>query len=465
MAALSRLLVAATIAVAACRARPPAPLKGTGTGGGDDVTLYRDGALIRQRIELDLPATPTTVKATLASGVAADQIVVLDRGGLQITSVRAKTIPDDAGDAANEEVTTEYVSEDYLGGDPDRIDVELPPGVEDREGEEAGSDVVEDNPAARQRQKPTELTLTVQAPRAGKYAVVIGYTTTRLRWDVAYTMTAAVTRDRAELRGALAIRNETGITIRTSTARLIDAELVAWRGKTAEHLAARLVGGTQSSTPPATPRELGRMTLGDGETRVDLVANGNRRMRSVLVYDPIGTKLDNPGASPLRDPTLGATEKAPKRVSESFEVSRDTRGTQGLPAGPVRLLERRPDGSLKVIGESRLFDASTRVSDVDTIAVGTADGVTATRERREITIDDEAHRLTEEFVITIDNTRAIPVEVLVREHLYRGQNWTLAYHSAPEATKDGPQQISLRSRVPAKSKQKILYVVVYTWTQ
>jgi hypothetical protein len=205
------------------------------------------------------------------------------------------------------------------------------------------------------------------------------------------------------------------------------------------------------------------MVIGDGETRVDLVRDGSRRLRSVLVYDPIGTRLDHPGSAPLRDATLGTIPKASERVTESFEIARDLRGTQGLPAGPVRLLERNLDGALAVLGEARLFDAATRVSEVDTIAVGTADGVTATRERRELTIDDEARRLTEEFVITLDNMRAIPVEILVREHLYRGQNWTLAYHSAPEATKDGPQQISLRTRVPAKSKTKILYVVVYTW--
>jgi hypothetical protein len=266
------------------------------------------------------------------------------------------------------------------------------------------------------------------------------------------------------LRGALAIRNETGITLKTSTARVIDAELVAWRGKTAEHLAATLVGGTHSSTLPATPRELGRMVLGDGETRVDLVSDGARRMRSVLVYDPIGTKLDYQGASPMREPSLGS-QKASTRVTESFEVARDTRSTQGLPAGPVRLLERKLDGAMSVLGESRLFDASTRVSDVDTIAVGTADGVTATRERREFTVDEDARRLTEEFLITIDNKRTIAAEVLVREHLYRGQNWTLAYHSAPGASKDGPQQISLRMNVPAKSQTKLLYIVVYTWGQ
>jgi len=446
MAALKSLLVAA-VALAACKAKPVGTIASTATAPGDDITLYRDAAVIRQRIELDVPATPTTVKVNLATGVAADQIVLVDRGGLAITGLHAKTAP-----------STDDTDAELAASKPDPdlyLDDDAPP--------EDAEEVVE-APPARKRAKATELALDVQAPKAGKYTVVIAYTTNKLRWDVAYTMTTAVTRDRAELRGALAIRNETGITLKTSTARVIDAELVAWRGKTAEHVAATLVGGTHSSTLPATPRELGRMVLGDGETRVDLVSDGARRMRSVLVYDPIGTKLDNQGASPMREPSLGS-QKASTRVTESFEVARDTRSTQGLPAGPVRLLERKLDGAMSVLGESRLFDASTRVSDVDTIAVGTAEGVTATRERREFTVDEDARRLTEEFLITIDNKRAIPAEVLVREHLYRGQNWTLAYHSAPSASKDGPQQISLRMSVPAKSQTKLLYIVVYTWGQ
>ena len=64
---------------------------------------------------------------------------------------------------------------------------------------------------------------------------------------------------------------------------------------------------------------------------------------------------------------------------------------------------------------------------------------------------------------TGDNRRARPVGVLIREHMYRSQNWTLAYESAAVATKEGPQQIALRTEVPAKAATQILYTVVYTW--
>jgi hypothetical protein len=307
------------------------------------------------------------------------------------------------------------------------------------------------------------MTIDVAAPAPGTYAIEIAYPTQTLRWDVAYTLTAPVSRDIAELYGALAIRNDSGIALHADSARVIDAELASWRAKAAELTANRLVGAKKSDTPPAAPRELGALDLVDGETRVDLVHDRARKMRSVLVYDAVGTALDNPGGQPNRDPDLGVRPASQARVTESFEITRDVTGSRGLPAGPVRLLERKADGSFSVLGESRLFEASTRVSSVDTIAIGSADDVTASRERRELTIDDDGRRLTEEFVITIENKRAFPVEVMLREHLYRSANWHLAYHSAMLASKDGPQQIALRTRVPARSRTKVLYVVVYTW--
>jgi hypothetical protein len=390
-----------------CHAHSPAaPVQGR--AAGDDVTLYRDWAIIRQRVELDVRST-LSKSVEVAAGVTADHVVVLDRGGLTITSLHIPT-KDEFAD----------------------------PNV------------------------PTKLTFDVSAPRPGHYTIVVSYLTDRLDWDVAYTMKANPARDRARVRGALAIYNRSGISLRAASARLIDAELGAWRGKTSEQLATTLIGGTPSSTPPVTPRELGPLVLGSGQTRVELLGEVTRAMNSVLVYDPIGTRLDHTGSAPLVDDSLGVVEKASTRVSENFEVERDKTASAGLPAGPVRLLEAKPDGSLSVLGEARLFDAATRVAAVDTIAVGMAEGVTGKRERRELTVSDDGARITEEFVLTIDNARAYPASVLLREHLYRGQNWTLAFHSVADAVKEGPQQIAMRTRVPAKSQLKVMYVVVYT---
>jgi hypothetical protein len=392
------------IVVAACggrvRVAPPA------NAAGDEVTLYRDAAFVHQRVEVDVaPAQVAHVQITVAAGLDADDVVVPDRGELVVKELHA-TKTDGA----------------------------------------------------------TKLELELTAPHAGHYAVHVAYLTDLLAWDVAYTMTTTPARDRASLRGAIAIRNASGVAFTSTHVTAIDAELGNWRGKTMELLSGKLLGAPPTGTPPPTPRDLGTVALGPGQTRIEMLAGAPAQaMRSVLVYDPIGTKLDNTGGTPIRDTALGVKPPASTRVTESFEISRDQRATTGLPAGPVRLLERAPDGALNLLGEARLFDPATRVAEIDTIPVGTADGVTAHRERRELTLDEDGKRLVEEFAIAIDNARPRPVEVVVHEHLYRSQNWSLAYHSAVSAAKEGPQQIALRTVAPAKGQAKIIYVAVYTW--
>jgi hypothetical protein len=313
--------------------------------------------------------------------------------------------------------------------------------------------------------QPLELELVARAPRPGRVALRLGYLTSRLAWDVAYTMTANAARDRAVLRGAIAIHNTTGVALPGARVRLVDLTSADARVRAA-HLASSHVTRRRPEAVGVTPRELGRLDVADGDTRVELIRDPvPRPMRAVLVYDPVGAQHDRGGARPALDAELGVRPPAGPRVDESFEIERDPARTAGLPAGPVRLLERRADGVLAVLGEARLFEAAARGAATTTISVGTAERVTGRRERRELTVDLHRKRVVEEFVITIDNGRPRPVEVLVREHLYRGLSWTLAYLSVPfgNETKEGPQQVAPRITVPPRSKGRVMYAVVYWW--
>ncbi|MBL9015808.1 MAG: hypothetical protein JNL83_16605 [Myxococcales bacterium] len=414
---------------------------------GDEITLYRDRALVKQRVEVDIPvAAKATVTVRLPIGLDADDLVVLDRGELIVSELRAV-------DTTGAPVTAPAPKPAEPESDEDFS-----------EDLEAPAEDVEDIVAPPEPTQPTDVTFVASGPHAGHFSLYLGYVTDRIKWDAAYTMTTTPARSRAQVRGAIAIKNATGIAFPRARTFVIDTELGAWRGRVAEQLGMQLTGGGPPGAAPAEPRALGTLALGTGETRVELMpGDPPRPMSSVLVYDPIGTKLDHGGSAPTRDPSLGVVPAAGTRVTESFEVKRPDTSTGGLPGGPVRLLERRADGSIAVLGETRLFDAATRVAGVDTVAIGTADGVTGKRERRDFTIDDDGKRLVEEFVLTLTSTRAVPVEVVLREHLYRGQNWTLAYRSALDAEKEGPQQISMRTTVPAHGETKVLYVVVYTW--
>ena len=427
------LVVVTLVGLVACGPKPAADTPSNAARGGGEIVLYRDRALVRQRVDFEVaPASFATVRVKIAAGVDVDDIVVVERDRFTIREL-------------------------HVPGDPSPPKKKAEVDLEDVDDEEA-SDEPDEPPA-----KVKEIELVIGAPHAGRFAIHLAYLTERVSWEAAYTMTATPARDRATVRGALAIRNAMGIPLPNVAVRVIDAELGASIRRAAELLTSSYAGSEPPTTAIAIPRDIGRVDLVDGETRVELLADSRpRTMRSVLVYDPVGTDLDRASAAPVRDTNLGAGV-ASTRVTESFEVSRDVKATLGLPGGPVRLLERKPDGTLVVLGESRLFEASTRVAETDTVAVGTADGVVGHRERREYTYDERQKRLVEDFVISIDNTRTSPVEVVIREHLYRGQNWTLAYRSAPVAAKEGPQQISMRMIVPPKGQGKLLYVVVYTW--
>ncbi|HEX4417701.1 MAG TPA: hypothetical protein VH165_07370 [Kofleriaceae bacterium] len=471
---MTRPALAALCLIACARATPAPSAARTAAQlrGRDQVTLYRDRALVAHQVDVIAPAAGRlTLAVRIAAGVEPDDVLVLDPGGLTVDGLRiasAARVEDRPPRAPDTEPAEDPVGPDDLVRDADSDPAGDTAG--DTAGDPADAPAGEPTggtigalpapPAPNAPGTPTELEITVDAPRAGHFTLALGYATDRLAWDAAYTMTTGPARDRVTLRGALAIRNTAGLALRARVT-MIDAPLGAWRDHAAARLGSALAG---APPPPATtqPRELGDLELGAGETRVELLpGDPPRKLRKVVVYDPIGTRLDHPGAAPASDPALG-TGPAPTRLTESFELERDARATRGLPAGPVRLVERRPDGSLGVLGESRLYDAATRVAGVDTIPIGAADGLTGHRERRDWAKDGDHKRLSEELLLTIDNARPRPVDVVIREHLYRGQNWTLAYQSAP-AAKEGPQQIALRTTVPANGQAKVLYVVVYTW--
>jgi hypothetical protein len=464
-----------------CGARPPARGAARIT---DEVRLYRDRALVEHRLVIDVAsAGRTIVPLRVAGDVGPAGVVVLERGGLAGSEVRLAT-----GRAAVAAVAAPAApaAVDLLG-EPDGAPVAPGPGagagpiarpddLQDPDAAAAEAEAAADtspdpsvltaqdmhalDPAAVMAARPpSALELVVDAPRAGRFVVTLGYATQLVRWTAAYTITTGPAHDRATVRGTVTIANAGGVALQARV-RLIDRALGAWPDRRADRLRAALIA------PPAG-RDLGVVAIAagepQGETTIALLAGAPpRALRSVLVYDPIGPALDHPGAAPASDPDLGARTHRTTRITESVELDRDPRVDRALPGGAGKLIERRADGARVELGAARLFDAATSAARTETFAIGTARGLIGHRERRDWAKDDDQHRFSEEFLLTIESVRPRPVEVVIREHLYRGQNWTVAYQSAP-AAKEGAQQIALRAAVPANGRAKVLYVVVYTW--
>jgi hypothetical protein len=436
-------VLAVLFACGATGARMPS---GTAQKEGIEITLYRDHAVVAHRLDVVIPAAaPAKIKLRIAAGVDPDDVYLVEKSELVVREVRLTGTQKAPVIDGCDEVSC--VLDNYERACCAKYE---------RKPSEWDEDVL--MPLASNT--PVEIELLIGGPREGKYSLLIGYDTPRLAWDAAYTMTTPPTHDRVQLHGAIAIRNATGIAFPDAKLQVVDTQ----HGPATQRIAAQL-GSDPNATPTAAPRELGRATLVEGDTRVELIADSAPRpMRSVLVFDAVGPGLDYQHGQPVQDPNLGVNPPPSTRVTESFEIDR-VAATQRLPGGPVRLLERRPDGTLSLLGEAKLFGPSTLAASVDTIPIGTAGKVTGKRERRELTIDNDRKRVVEEIALTVENAREQPVEVVLREHLYRGENWTIAYRSVFDIAKEGKQQIAMRVAVPARGKQTVLYVVVYSWEE
>lgn len=409
--------------------------------------MYRDHAVVAHRLDVVIPpASPAKIKLRIAAGVEPDELYLVEASLLEIKKVEI------LGAVAEQPI--EGCDEVSCVLDNDRpccARYERKPS----EWDEDKANIKTVKQAARE---PLDVEVTLGGPREGTYQIVLGYDTPRIDWDAAYTLTTTSSHTRGELRGAVAIRNATGIAFQSIKLAVVDREQgeLSARPKLDPTKPAR-----PDDTPVAQPRELGRVDLVEGDSRIESVEH-SLAMRSVLVFDPIGPGLDYQHGQPVQDASLGVNVPPATRLSESVLFDRIP-AIQHLPGGPVRAFERKPDGTLVLLAEAKLFGTDTLVAAVDTVPLGRmADGVTGKRERRELTIDNDRKRIVEEFALTIDNTRPGPIDLVLREHLYRGTGWTVAYYSVV-FEKEGMQQVAMRLAVPARGKQTVVYAVVYEW--
>jgi hypothetical protein len=291
----------------------------------------------------------------------------------------------------------------------------------------------------------------VDARATGSARVTMRYLTDRVSWQASYTLIDD--RGRGRLHGALGLDNRTGRSWARARFAVIDR--------------------TRPSAPPtaaafeqravAVP---GTYAVRPGGQRLDLALHGGAlSLTPTLVYDPVGTRLDSATMRPQTDEGYGV-ERWPAAVDESLKVDLSRLAEGPLPSGPVRVFTMGEGGALVWRGEGRMLPPAADAELYTTVAVGRSPLVTGTRKRTDFAIDHDALRLIEEITVTLHNAGERPADVLVREHLYRGQCWTLAYHSTGDGVaKEGAQQIGLSVVVPAGGDATVMYRVLYEWDE
>ena len=157
------------------------------------------------------------------------------------------------------------------------------------------------------------------------------------------------------------------------------------------------------------------------------------------------------------------TPASSPRVDVWLEFRNDRKSGLGvpLPAGRIRVSQLdSADGSLEFVGEDTIGH-TPRDEDVR-IRLGTAFDVVGERRQTDFTVDSRGRVMEEAFEIRLRNHKDQPVEVTVRESLYRWSNWQVIASSARWEKLDA-QNIEFPVTVGKDAEAVVTYRVRYTW--
>jgi hypothetical protein len=178
-----------------------------------------------------------------------------------------------------------------------------------------------------------------------------------------------------------------------------------------------------------------------------------------LVY--YGAEFAGGFGSPMLEREFGPGGNTKVDVWLSFRNDKTSGMGMPLPAGRIRVSQQdKADGSLEFIGEDKI-DHTPKDEDVR-VRLGTAFDVVGERRQTDFVLNSKGRVMEESFEIKVRNHKKQPVDVVVRESLYRWSQWSLIQQSVPSEKKDA-QTVEFPVRVAADGEAVVSYRVRYTW--
>jgi hypothetical protein len=181
-------------------------------------------------------------------------------------------------------------------------------------------------------------------------------------------------------------------------------------------------------------------------------------VEKLLVYE--GAAMDWGGGQPIDAREFGVLGNT--KIDVYVRLNNDKASNLGipLPAGKMRVFQRdEADGSLEFVGEDVI--GHTPRDEKVLIRLGSAFDVVGERKQIDFRLDRARCQMSESFTIEIRNRKDKPVTVLVRERLYRWNNWKVSSPARYEKVNAGT--IEFPVDVAPNAVQTISYTVEYTW--
>ena len=316
----------------------------------------------------------------------------------------------------------------------------------------------------------------VSASRGGEHRSRVTYQTGGVTWWADYNLIFNEGRDAnsgmLDLSAWVSIINQSGATYPDAKLKLIAGDV--HRAEPAADIRGRAMKMAASAMREEADNfqqrdffEFHLYTLG---RRTDLPNNSTKQIelfdqarqipaRKLLVYaGQAGVPLYD---SPYMDRDLGSATN--KKVDVYLEFRNDKQFGLGvpLPAGRIRVSQLdAADGSLEFIGEDRIDH--TPKDETVRVKLGAAFDVVGERRQVDFAVDSKAHWLEEEIEIKLRNHKSVPVDVIVKESLYRWSNWRLIAKSQDYEKQDS-RTIHFPVRIAKDGEAVVRYRVHYSW--
>ena len=325
--------------------------------------------------------------------------------------------------------------------------------------------------------RPT-LVWDIQSPRAGEQRARVTYQTGGITWWADYNLIFNEGKDAnsgvLDLAAWVSIINQSGATYPETKLKLIagdvnrvepaSPQVMMMKGRAMQMAdAAAAPGFEEKAFSEFHLYTLGRRTtLPNNSTKqIELFDQAKQiPAKKVLVY--YGLNL-GPYVypNPVTDRDFGASSNKKGDVYLEFRNDKQFGLGVPLPSGRIRVSQLdAADGTLEFIGEDSIDH--TPKDETVRVKLGSAFDVVGERRQTDFSVDTKAHWLEEAFEIKLRNHKDQPVEVIVKENLYRWSNWNVI-SKTQDFTKEDARTIHFPVKIAKDGETTVKYRVRYTW--
>jgi len=318
--------------------------------------------------------------------------------------------------------------------------------------------------------KPT-LNWKISAAQAGKHDVQVTYQTDGLTWRADYNVVLSRDDSSADLSAWVTVLNASGLTFPDAKIKLIAGDVQRVESQQPRNNVYN--NGTGQQNAGADSRgffeyhlyTLGRpTTVSNNSTKqIELFpAKANIKVDKVFLYYGLsGNERYFVAPTPVVDNQLATESNRKVDVYVRFMNSEANHLGVPLPAGRARLYKvDEADGNREFVGED-VIEHTAKNEEV-LLRAGSAFDLVGERKQTDFNLNLPEKMITEKFAITLRNHKKDPVQVIVKENMYRWVNWEIV-ESSDKWTKPDFRTVHFKVDVPADGEKKVTYTVRYRW--